>query len=395
MDKNLKTQKVEKAVECDATGKVAIDYGFDLIVPPNVTHSDISKAKAFSNFDKYKDACEKVAMIQWYLDNNLHTEPQPIIVSYEKPMRGTGRKKPSEVSYGFEVMGSIKSTGEAIVIKVALAILSDFGYKNLILKINSIGDRESISRYDREIASYYRKNAHLLSAKMRSEFKKSPQNVLGGDSPETESFRHSAPDTVTSLSDLSRAHFKEVLEFVEAFGVEYEIDPNLQSNKLYGGYTVFEIHDKNGRKNSAPLCFGYRYNYLAKKIGAKKDIACVGMSISLRKKSSMSKKVLIKNIKKPKFYLVQLGTTAKLKALNLIEILRKNNISVYHSIPKDKISGQLSGAEYMNATHVLIFGQKEAIENSAVIRNLNTRVQETLTISNLPVFLKKLMKEKK
>ena len=74
----------------------------------------------------------------------------------------------------------------------------------------------------------------------------------------------------------------------------------------------------------------------------------------------------------------------------IVEMLRKEKISVYHSITKDKITGQLNGAEYMKATHVLIIGQKEAIENTVVVRDVISREQDTVPLANLADFLKKL-----
>jgi histidyl-tRNA synthetase len=134
---------------------------------------------------------------------------------------------------------------------------------------------------------------------------------------------------------------------------------------------------------------------LAKKIGGKREIPTVGFTIFIKKNPQISKKIIVKNIKKPMFYLVQLGSSAKLKALHVVEILRKQRIPVYHSITKDKITGQLSGAEYMRASHVLIMGQKEAIENTVVVRNVTTREQETVSIDELGDFLKKITKNKK
>ena len=138
------------------------------------------------------------------------------------------------------------------------------------------------------------------------------------------------------------------------------------------------------------MAYGYRYNHLAKKVGGKRDVPCIGATIVVRKHPASAKKIQIGKIKKPRFYLVQLGNTAKLKALNVIETLRKNKIPVYHSLTKDKIVGQLSGAEYMHASHVLIIGQKEAIENTVVVRDILTREQNTVPVSELAEFLKKL-----
>jgi hypothetical protein len=134
------------------------------------------------------------------------------------------------------------------------------------------------------------------------------------------------------------------------------------------------------------------HDHLGRKLGAKRDIPSVGATITVKKKDVPKKKIIVSKIKKPRFYLIQLGNTAKLKALNVIELLRKNKISVYHSLTKDKIVGQLSGADYTHASHVLIIGQKEAIENTVVVRDCATREQETVPIDKLTEFLKKLEK---
>jgi len=176
------------------------------------------------------------------------------------------------------------------------------------------------------------------------------------------------------------------LESLETFDTTYKIKPSLLSNKLFASNTVFEIRSEDDEL----LAYGYRYNHLAKKIGGKREVPSVGVTILVKRNPAMAKKIKIKNIKKPKFYLVQLGSTAKLKALNVVEMLRKQKIPVYHSITKDKITGQLSGAEYMKATHVLVMGQKEAVENSMIVRSIANREQETVALDELANFLKKL-----
>lgn len=383
---------------CDKVGEIAVHYGFTVIKPPEVTHEDISKSKQFKDFDYYGDVEEKVALTRWYMDNRMDLESQPIAVHYKKPLKGHGlKKKPNMEMYGLEIMGSNRSTSEALLLKCVIAALEDIGHTNLFVDINSIGDRESISRFEREMGSYYRKNVTSLSAKIKQEFKKNFYSIFSSPSAETKDFISSAPQTIGSLSDISRTHFKEVLESIEAFDVGYKIKPNLFSNKLYAAYTVFEIRQISDKKDEDGelLAYGYRYNHLAKKLGGKREIPSIGATLLVKKSLAPSKKIIIKNIKKPRFYLIQLGSTAKLKALNVVELLRKNKISVYHSITKDKITGQLNGAEYVKASHVLIMGQKEAIENSMVVRDVLTREQETVSIAELPQFLRNIDARKK
>ena len=401
--KELKKEKTYLESVTDKVGETAVNYGFAVIKPPPIILDDIHEAKQFKDFDYYGDALEKVALTRWYTEGKHDLEPQPLAIHYKKPLPGNPVKKKSSVEmYGFEIIGSSRSTSEALLLKCVLAVLDDLGYKDLYIDINSIGDKESIGRFERELGAYYRKNAHILIGKVRQEFKKNHYSILTNTYSEMKDFRQGAPDPISFLSDISRSHFKEVLESVEAFGVSYKIKPSTLSNKLYGSYTVFEIRRPTHKTSSTTteengelLAYGYRYNHLAKKIGGKRDIPTVGATIIVKKNPKFSKKVMVKNIKKPSFYLAQLGETAKIKVLNIVEMLRKEKIPVWHSITKDKITGQLSGAEYMKATHVLIMGQKEAIENSMVVRDMANREQETVSVALLPEFLKKLKKNKK
>jgi histidyl-tRNA synthetase len=394
MPKN-KVHKEEKkylAQECDKVGEIAVQYGFTVIKPPQITPDDISKAKHFKEFDFWHDAEEKVALTRWYMEENLQAWSQPVMVHFRKPFPGSQfKKKPSEEVYGFEIMGSAKATGEALLLKTALAILGDLGYKNLYIEINSIGDKESVNKFERELGTYFRKHGDTLPAKLRQEFKKNHYSIILDNSAESEIFRKAMPPTIGSLSDQSRTYFKEVLEFIEAFNVPYKIKPSIISDKLFASNTVFEIREgSEDGEEGLLLARGYRYNYLAKKIGGKREIPSVGITLTVKKNPKFCKKVLIKKIKKPSYYLVQLGETAKLKALNIVETLRRNRIPIYHSITKDKITGQLSGAEYMRASHVLIIGQKEAIEDTIVIRDISTRAQDTVPVCQMIEFLRQI-----
>ncbi len=383
----------------DKVGEIAVHYGFTVVKPPHITPQDISKAKHFKEFDHYGDSDEKVALTRWYMDGRLDLESQPLSIHFKKPLAGSNtRKKAGSEMYGFEIMGSNRTTSEALLIKCALAVLGELGYEDLYVDINSIGDRESMAKFERELQGHFRKNIHLLSSKNKQEFKKNHYALLKNLTTELKDFMKGAPQPVGTLSEIGRLHFKEVLEAIEAFNVMYKIKPNMFSNKHYASYTVFEIRRMKEKdkmdEDGELLAYGYRYNHLAKKLGGKREVPSMGLTIMVKKSPHTTKKVLIKNIKKPRFYLVQLGPSAKLKALNIVEELRKNKIPVYHSITKDKITGQLNGAEYVKASHVLIMGQKEAIENSVVVRNVLNREQDTVPLANLAEYLRNVEKDK-
>ncbi len=396
MTKTKTKEKLELCPVCDSIGEIAIHYGFNVIKPPHITNDDLSKSKQFKDFDHYEDAPEKVALTRWYIEQRFDLEAQPLSFHFKKPLHGDlAKKKPTHDVYGFEIMGSSKSTSESLLLKCIISVLEELDYKNICIDINSIGDRESVNKFERELGAHFRKNVHLLSAKTKQDFKKNCYSILKSTQADAKEFLKNAPQTIASLSDAGRVHFREVLESLEAFGVTYKINSNVISNKLYSNYTTFEIREMSPTGEPGEvLAYGYRYNSLGKKLGAKKEIPSIGATICVKRNKDIAKKILVKNIKKPKFYLVQLGNTAKLKALNVVEMLRKHKIPIYHSITKDKITGQLSGAEYMKASHVLIMGQKEAVESSIVVRNILNRKQETVSLADLPKYLKAIKSSK-
>ena len=60
------------------------------------------------------------------------------------------------------------------------------------------------------------------------------------------------------------------------------------------------------------------------------------------------------------------------------------------ALSKDGIGTQLSTAEKLEIPYVIIFGQKEALEGTIIIRDMATRSQESVKIENLPEYLKRI-----
>ncbi|MES3005307.1 MAG: His/Gly/Thr/Pro-type tRNA ligase C-terminal domain-containing protein [Patescibacteria group bacterium] len=398
--KKQKVEQVESHIETitDAVGEIATHYGFTVIKPPHIKNDDIAKAKQWKDHDHYNDTEEKIALTRWFMERGKEMDSLPAAVHYKKNLKGLNKKGSSEI-YGFEILGSPRATSEALLLKCALSVLDELGYKDVYVDVNSIGDKESMGKFERELSVHFKKHHHALPVKWKEAFRKNHHSVLLKNHPDIKEFMVNAPQSIGSLSETARLHFKEVLESVEAFEAVYKIKSNIFSNKHFASYTVFEIRQNPDKKSTETegelLAYGYRYNNLAKKIGGKKDLPTVGLTIIVKKNKITNKKIPVNKIKKPKFYLVQLGNFAKLKALNVLEMLRQHKIPVYHSITKDKIGGQLNGAEYMKASHVLIIGQKEAIENTVVVRDINNREQETVAVKNLSEFLKNIDKNKK
>ena len=99
-----------------------------------------------------------------------------------------------------------------------------------------------------------------------------------------------------------------------------------------------------------------------------------------------------KKIEKPLVCFVQIGFEAKLKSLQVIEMLRAAKIPTYQSLSHDKLSSQLQIADNQKIPYAIIMGQKEAMENSVIVRCMANQSQETVPLPNLQKYLEKILK---
>ena len=336
-------------------------------------------------------------LMRSYIEHGMQSLPQPLLFysygptfRHDNPQKGRYRQF---YQFDVDVLGSEKSILDALVIKTTWTILEEAGAKNLSVDINSIDDKECRASYIRELVSYYKKNISSLPAIDRERLKTNPLRILDSKEEKTIELNQNAPDTLSSLCPDCKKHFKEVLEYLEKMEIPYNINKCLVRGLSYYTRTVIEImieDEETGKRIT--IAGGGRYDYLAKQLGSKKDVSAVGIAIGVDRvvEAPWFAKLSPRIIKKPKIYFIQLGFDAKLKSLNVIEILRKGKVPIAQSISKDNLGAQLAVAEKLGMRYSIIFGQKEAMENSVIFRDMSNRSQDTVKLPNLLDYIKNL-----
>lgn len=394
--------------------EVALYYGFRPIETPMLEHeeiftttigegTDIIDKEMYSLKTKGGDHLalrpeHTAPLMRAYIENGMQNLPQPVMLyqygpvfRHDKPQRGRYRQF---WQFDLDCLGNEKSIMDALVIKAGMTILEEAGAENLSLDINSIGDKECRGTYIRELTNYYKKHISSLPTVDRERLKTNPLRILDSKEEKTKEINERAPDSISFLCPSCKKHFKEVLEYLEEMGIQYNMNKNLVRGLSYYTRTVFEVYTKSEEEFGLPMqiASGGRYDYLAKQIGGKKDVPAVGFSIGVDRivESPWYKKLCPRILKKPKIYFIQLGSEAKLKSLNIIEILRKAHIPIAQALSKDSLGSQLAIAEKLAIPYAIIFGVKEALDNSVIVRNMKNRSQDTVKLSKLLEYLKEL-----
>jgi histidyl-tRNA synthetase len=402
-EKNSQTTSIPYE-NLDKIGEIALYYGFFPRQSPSITKTDLEQVKSLFDSDTIDDeegenrlplhVEEKTALLRMYEEHNMQNMSQPVMLYFKEPFKGSIKKSSYPRYCDLEIIGQSGSIAEAAIIQSARVILSEEGYANIKVEINSIGDNDSIVRFSRDLIAYYRKHINDMDSNCRQLFKKDPFELLSSRNEKYHSLNEHAPKAMDFLSETSRAHLKEVLEYLEILDIPYEINNNLIGNRKYCTETIFSIVDadhetKKNNKDHKILAMGVRYDGLSKKIGIHREIQGVGISI-LIKGSHTDLRKEVKRTKRPFASFVQLGIESKLLAMSVIEALRQVKIPLYISLAKDRLGAQVSSVEKFHVPYSIIIGKKEAVEKTAIVRDNSTHAQEIVPIDELPKYMKRV-----
>ena len=183
-------------------------------------------------------------LMRSYIQNGMQALPQPLMFysygpsfRHDNPQKGRYRQF---YQFDMDILGGEKSILDALAIRTAWTILTEAGAKNLVIDINSIGDKECRASYIKELISYYKKNINNLPSIDKERLKTNPLRILDSKEPKTIEINQGAPDSISHLCPSCKKHFKEVLEYLEQMEIPYNINKCLVRGLSYYTRTVVE-----------------------------------------------------------------------------------------------------------------------------------------------------------
>lgn len=381
-------------------------YGFIPVKNFRLSPMDSCAVRATSSIDSifgnpsHDKRCfnpkEKAALIKLYKTGHFNNLPGATMLYQEKTYQIRNDKKTINQRCGFDILGVSGSIAEALAIQASYAVLEEDGFNNLEIEINSVGDKSSREAFEKDITLYVKGIINKLPERTKELCKKNSYALLSSREKEIEPLIENAPKPINYLSEDSRTHLKEILEYMEELEMPYTINHRLIAHRALHGHTIFRIvsseePDSKKDKNELISAYGMRYNPLSKRLGYQKSTPAVGAYLSYKK---LNKKLNTKKSVPPQICFVHIGTIAKQKSLKIINLLRQNRIPICHYLTKNKLAGQMSTVEKLKMPYLIIMGHKEALEGTVMIRNTENNSQETILISNLLPYLKTITSNK-
>jgi histidyl-tRNA synthetase len=152
------------------------------------------------------------------------------------------------------------------VIQLYSELLRRVGVTDYVLELNSIGDSKCRPAYIEQLAKWLDEHDEELDEEARAKRATSPLRVFDVKSERVQALLAGAPTIGESLCDECREHFALVREYLDAYGVSYQLMPRLVRGLDYYTRTTFEFKDEAiGAKDT--ICGGGRYDGLIEAIG--------------------------------------------------------------------------------------------------------------------------------
>lgn len=306
---------------------------------------------------------------------------------HERPQAGRYRQ---HHQLGAEAIGSKSPRQDVEMIDMLWQLFSRLGLKNLQLIINSVGDSESREKYKHALCDYLSPHRDALSKESQNRLEKNPLRILDSKNPDDQKLIEKAPNILEFLSDETKEHFEEVQSLLTSLGISFSVVPTLVRGLDYYEKTVFEITSGElGAQNTVGA--GGRYDSLVRLLGGP-DLPAVGFATGLERilQTMLSQNAPLPKRTGPFLYLIPIGDKAMNYSFILAHQLREMHIPTDVMKEQKKIKAGLHFATEIDASYVAFLGDEELDNQEIVLKELQTRQEEKVVLSDFPTHIANL-----
>jgi len=307
---------------------------------------------------------------------------------YERPQKGRFREF---YQTGVEMIGDKDPVLDADVIQIAYELIQKLGLKNVVVKLNHLGNHEARHQFKLALLNYLEPLKEKLSEESRVRLSSNPLRILDSKIPSDQQLLEGAPSLNTFLSDADQNYFKEILNILKRYEIPFEIDSKLVRGLDYYAHVVFEIQTHiEGFGSQNALGGGGRYDQLVSDLGGP-NISGIGFALGLERL------LLAANLQGISFQkeiaydaaILHVDPHVKKDAYDIFKYLQKHNKNVTFDFSNKSFKTQLKNAIQLNVPYIIIIGDEEVASHTVQIKDLKTQIQETVSNQEILKYLVK------
>jgi len=302
----------------------------------------------------------------------------------ERPQAGRYRQF---YQVGIEAIGLDDPAIDAEVIAIADAGFKALGLKKYRLDITSLGDAASRAAHRVELLKFI--STLELDEATAARAAINPLRLFDDKREEMKKAMAGAPLLMDYLNDSSRAHFDQVVGYLEALNISYTLNPRMVRGLDYYTGTTFEfVHELLGAQSG--IGGGGRYDGLMEQLGGQ-SLSGIGFGLGVDRAllAAEAEEVIGSDSFVSDLFIVPLGESAKLQALTIATSLRARGKRVEIAFGDRALKGAMKGADKSGATYVIVLGDAEISSGTVELKEMKSGTGTSVKIDSLFEALKK------
>jgi histidyl-tRNA synthetase len=315
------------------------------------------------------------SVVRAYIEHRLYAK-DPVWKLYtigpmfrrERPQKGRYRQF---YQINAEVFGLHHPKADAEVILVLMTFMDRLGLSDVTLQINSLGCPDCRPRFKIAVQSFVASRSEQLCSDCLRRRDENPLRLFDCKVPACKEAMQDAPSILKN--------------YLEAFEIPYQINHGLVRGLDYYTRTTFEaLAESLGTQDA--VAGGGRYDGLVKALGGP-DQPGVGFAVGVDRLMELLAGRSQDFEKRPHVYIAAIGERAQDMGFQWLQGLRFQRVRAEMDFENRSLKSQMRRADKLGASYVLIVGDRELDEGTAVLRNMTTKEQEEVPLQDLVRFV--------
>jgi histidyl-tRNA synthetase len=335
------------------------------------------------------------SVIRAYIEHNMSAAEQITklftigpMFRRERPQKGRFRQF-NQIDV--ELFGEDKPQADAETIFMLMHFLTRAGLNNLQLEVNSLGCRSCRPVFSKAIIGFLKGSEKNLCPDCQRRINTNPLRVFDCKVETCAAAIADAPSILDFLCADCENHFSQVQSYLKDLCISFTINPRMVRGLDYYTKTAFEVKTNVlGAQNA--VAGGGRYNGLVSDLGGP-EVTGIGFAVGFERLIAC-----LPEDEKNKFFndlfIAALGAQAQKLAFSLTNELRRAGFSADMDHTDKSLKSQLKRADKLNSSFALIFGDKEIEEKQVLLRNMQTKDQQSIPLDGLLESIIKIIKER-
>jgi len=304
----------------------------------------------------------------------------------ERPQKGRYRQF---YQINAEILGVSSPLADVELIFLLVTLFSRLSVSDVLTHMNSLGCSECRPKFKKALIDFLASSTENLCSDCARRKNRNPMRVLDCKVPACREAMTDSPSILDYLCAACNQDFEAVQKGLEGLNIPFAIDKRLVRGLDYYTRTTFEIQTGSLGAQSA-VAGGGRYDGLIKALDGP-DMPATGFAIGFDRLAEITGLDNAEFVQTPDIFLAALGEKSQSLAFEWKCALGLNGIKAEMDFENRSLKSQMKRADRLGALNVLIVGDKELEEGSAILRNMKTKEQLSIPLENCVENIKKQM----